>query len=129
MGLDMNFFSDDLDRIMDNVMRVMDRVPAATKAGVKWIINDPMIWSPDSNALYGPVPELRNYFCCTGIIPGFSQSGGLGLMSAQWIIDGEPQYDMFAWDLARFGDWADKKFTKLRVEDQYANRFAIHFPN
>jgi dimethylglycine dehydrogenase len=75
------------------------------------------------------VPELRNYFCCTGIIPGFSQSGGLGLMSAQWIIDGEPQYDMFAWDLARFGDWADKKFTKARVKDQYANRFAIHFPN
>jgi len=110
-------------------MRAMDRVPAAAAAGVKRVINGPMIWSPDSNALYGPVPELRNYFCCTGIIPGFSQSGGLGLMSAQWIIDGEPQYDMFAWDLARFGDWADKKFTKARVQDQYAHRFAIHFPN
>ena len=128
-GFGHELFSDDLDRIMDNVMRAMDRVPAAAQAGVKRIINGPMIWSPDSNALYGPVPELRNYFCCTGIIPGFSQSGGLGLMSAQWIIDGEPQYDMFAWDLARFGDWADKKFTKSRVEDQYANRFAIHFPN
>ena len=122
-------FADDLERIMDNVMRAMGRVPAAAEAGVKRVINGPMIWSPDGNALYGPVPELRNYFCCTGIIPGFSQSGGLGLMSAQWMIDGEPQYDMFSWDLARFGDWADKKFTKARVEDQYANRFAIHFPN
>ena len=36
---------------------------------------------------------------------------------------------MFAWDLARFGDWADKKFTKARVEDQYSHRFKIHFPN
>ncbi|PUB14966.1 GcvT family protein [Yoonia sediminilitoris] len=122
-------FADDLERIMDNVMRAMDRVPAAAEAGVKRVINGPMIWSPDSNALYGPVPELRNYFCCTGIIPGFSQSGGLGLLSAQWIIDGEPQYDMFAWDLARFGDWADKRFTKARVADQYAHRFSIHFPN
>ncbi|MFQ3183997.1 MAG: dimethylglycine dehydrogenase [Alteromonas macleodii] len=128
-GFGHELFSDDLDRIMDNVMRAMDRVPAAAVAGVKRIINGPMIWSPDSNALYGPVPELRNYFCCTGIIPGFSQSGGLGLMSAQWIIEGEPQYDMFAWDLARFGDWANKKFTKARVKDQYANRFAVHFPN
>ncbi len=128
-GFGHELFADDLDRIMDNVMRAMDRVPAAAKAGVKRVINGPMIWSPDSNALYGPVPELRNYFCCTGIIPGFSQSGGLGLMSAQWIIEGEPQYDMFAWDLARFGDWADKKFTKARVADQYAHRFAIHFPN
>ena len=128
-GFGHELFADDLERIMDNVMRAMDRVPAAAEAGVKRVINGPMIWSPDSNALYGPVPELRNYFCCTGIIPGFSQSGGLGLMSAQWIIEGEPQYDMFAWDLARFGDWADKKFTKARVADQYAHRFAIHFPN
>jgi len=72
--------------------------------------------------------EQRNYFCCNGIIPGFSQSGGLGLMSAQWIIHGEPEYDMFAWDMARYGHWANKAFTKARVQDQYANRFKIHFP-
>ena len=122
-------FDDDLDRIMENVMRAIDRVPAAAEAGVKRVINGPMIWSPDSNALFGPVPELRNYFCCNGIIPGFSQSGGLGLLAAQWMIEGEPEWDMFAWDLARFGDWADKAFIKARVRDQYMNRFKIHFPN
>ena len=121
-------FPDDLDRIMDNIMRAMDRVPAAAEVGVKRVINGPMIWSPDSAALYGPVPELKGYFCCNGIIPGFSQSGGLGLMTAQWIIEGEPELDMFPWDLARFGHWADKGFTAARVADQYANRFKIHFP-
>ncbi len=124
-----DLFPDDLDRIMENVIRATERVPVAATAGVKRVINGPMIWSPDSNAIWGPVPELQNYFCCTGIIPGFSQSGGLGLLSAQWMIEGEPQYDMFAWDLARFGDWADKAFTKARVEDAYTHRFAIHFPN
>ncbi len=124
-----DLFPDDLDRIMENVIRATERVPVAATAGVKRVINGPMIWSPDSNAIWGPVPELQNYFCCTGIIPGFSQSGGLGLLSAQWMIEGEPQYDMFAWDLARFGDWADKKFTKARVQDAYTHRFAIHFPN
>ncbi|WP_170479565.1 GcvT family protein [Ruegeria arenilitoris] len=124
-----DLFPDDLDRIMENVIRATERVPVAATAGVKRVINGPMIWSPDSNAIWGPVPELKNYFCCTGIIPGFSQSGGLGLLSAQWMIEGEPQYDMFAWDLARFGDWADEKFTKAKVEDVYTHRFAIHFPN
>ncbi|MCE8526937.1 GcvT family protein [Ruegeria pomeroyi] len=124
-----DLFPDDLDRIMENVIRATERVPVAATAGVKRVINGPMIWSPDSSALWGPVPELRNYFVCGGIIPGFSQSGGLGLLAAQWMIEGEPQYDMFAWDLARFGDWADKKFTKARVQDQYTHRFAIHFPN
>ncbi|MGB3147823.1 MAG: FAD-dependent oxidoreductase, partial [Paracoccaceae bacterium] len=127
-GFGHELFADDLARIEENMMRAIARVPAVGTAGIKRVINGPMIWSPDSAALYGPVPELRNYFCCTGIIPGFSQSGGLGLMSAQWIVEGEPQYDMFAWDLARFGDWADKAFTKARVQDQYANRFKIHFP-
>ena len=122
-------FADDLDRIEENMMRAIDRVPVVGTAGIKRVINGPMIWSPDSNVLYGPHPDLKNYFCCNGIIPGFSQSGGMGLMSAQWMVDGESQYDMFAWDVARFGNWADKAFTKARVGDQYAKRFAIHFPN
>ncbi|MEM6306850.1 MAG: FAD-dependent oxidoreductase, partial [Pseudomonadota bacterium] len=124
-----DLFPDDLERIEDNMMRAIDRVPAVGTAGIKRVINGPMIWSPDSNVLYGPHPDLRNYFCCNGIIPGFSQSGGMGLMAAQWIIEGESQYDMFPWDVARFGPWADKAFTKAKVGDQYANRFAIHFPN
>lgn len=124
-----DLFPDDLDRIEENVLRAIDRVPAVGRAGIKRVINGPMIWSPDANVLFGPHPDLRNYFCCNGIIPGFSQSGGMGLMAAQWMIEGETQWDMFAWDVARFGDWADAAFTRARVRDQYAHRFAIHFPN
>jgi len=128
-GFGHELFADDLERIEDNMMRAIDRVPVVGSAGIKRVINGPMIWSPDSNVLYGPHPDLRNYFCCNGIIPGFSQSGGMGLVAAQWMIEGESQYDMFAWDVARFGKWADEAFTKERVRDQYANRFSIHFPN
>lgn len=122
-------FPDDLERIEENMMNAIERVPAVADAGIKRVINGPMIWSPDSNVLFGPLPELEKYFCCNGIIPGFSQSGGMGLMAAQWMIEGETQYDMFGWDVARFDTWADKAFTKARVEDSYAHRFAIHFPN
>ncbi len=128
-GFGHELFADDLERIEDNMMRAIARVPAVGTAGIKRVINGPMIWSPDSNVLFGPVPERSNYFCCNGIIPGFSQSGGMGLLAADWIVTGESRYDMFAWDVARFGDWADKAFTKARVGDQYANRFKIHFPN
>ena len=128
-GFGHELFADDLERIEDNIMRAIDRVPVVGAAGIKRVINGPMIWSPDSNVLFGPVPELTGYFCCNGIIPGFSQSGGMGLLAAQWIVEGETKYDMFAWDVTRFGHWANKDFTKARVGDQYANRFKIHFPN
>ena len=122
-------FPDDLERIEPNMMRAITRVPAIGEAGIKRVINGPMIWSPDSAALFGPVPELKNYFCCCGIIPGFSQSGGLGKLAAEWMIEGEPSLDMLGWDLARFGQWAGPAFTKARVRDQYTNRFKINFPN
>jgi len=128
-GFGHELFPDDLDRIEENVLRAISRVPVLGGAGIKRVINGPMIWSPDSNALFGPVPELDGYYLCNGIIPGFSQSGGLGELLAEWIITGEPHLDIFSWDLARFGSWADKNFTKSRVKDQYSNRFAIHFPN
>lgn len=125
-----DLFPDDLDRIEPNMLRAIARVPAVGEAGIKRVINGPMIWSPDANVLLGPVPELKGYFTCCGIIPGFSQSGGMGLMVAQWLTGGEMQYDMFGWDVARFGLWAnDRNFVKAKVRDQYANRFAIHFPN
>ena len=127
-GFGHELFADDLERIEENMMRAIERVPAVGEAGIKRVINGPMIWSPDSAALFGPVPERPGYFACCGIIPGFSQSGGLGRLAAEWMIEGEPSMDLFAWDLARFGGWASKAFTKARVADQYAHRFAIHFP-
>ncbi len=119
---------DDLDRISDNLELACDRIPALGSAGVKKVINGPMIWSPDSAALFGPVPGLANYYCCNGIIPGFSQSGGLGLLMAQWVVEGEPELDLFPWDIARYGNWPTKPYTKARALDCYANRFKIHFP-
>ena len=129
LGFGHELLDDDLERIEANITRAIERVPILNEAGIKRVINGPMIWSPDSNVLFGPVPELKNYFCCNGIIPGFSQSGGMGLLAAEWIIEGETKYDMFAWDIARFDTWADKEFTKSRVADQYTKRYSIHFPN
>ena len=119
---------DDLGRIEENIMRACERIPALATAGIKRVINGPMIWSPDGAALFGPVPELKNYYCCNGIIPGFSQSGGLGKLLAEWIVEGETELDMFPWDMARYGDWADKQFAKERALDCYSHRFKIHFP-
>ena len=128
MGFGHELFADDLERIEPNMLRAIDRVPVVGEAGIKRVINGPMIWSPDANALFGPVPELTGYFCCCGIIPGFSQNGGLGKLAAEWMVEGEPSLDLFGWDLARYGAWAGKAFTKARVQDQYAHRFKIHFP-
>lgn len=107
-GFGHELFPDDLKRIEEIVLRAITRVPVAGTAGIKRVINDPMIWSPDANVLFGPVPERRGYFACCGIVPRFSQNSGMGKLAAEWMIEGEPSLDVFAWDMARFGGWADK---------------------
>ncbi|MDA0997040.1 MAG: FAD-binding oxidoreductase, partial [Proteobacteria bacterium] len=77
---------DDLERIEEYMLRAIKVTPCLETAGVKRVVNGPMIWTPDTVALAGPIPELRNYFVATGMIPGFSQSGGLGKALADWIL-------------------------------------------
>ena len=50
---------------------------------------------------------------------GFSQGGGVGLTLAEWMIDGEPSRDVFAMDVARFGDYTNKAYTRLKVRENY----------
>ena len=118
----------DLDRIVENVERAMHRMPCMETAGIKRIVNGPMIWTPDLSPLFGEVPQLRNYFVIGGLIPGFSIGGGLGLMMTEWILDGQPSLDLWPIDVARFGDWVTRDYVLETTADNYETRFRIFFP-
>jgi dimethylglycine dehydrogenase len=47
-----------------------------------------------------------NYWVACGVMAGFSQGGGVGLALAHWMVDGDPGFDVWAMDVARYGDWA-----------------------
>ncbi len=120
---------DDLERMEANFETACDRMPALGRAGVKRVINGPMIFSPDLGPLLGPHPDLRNYFCACGVMTGFNQAGGIGRTIAEWIIAGEPEMDLNFWDVARYGKWASKKFTFERTKYYYENRQERPFPH
>ncbi|TXH34465.1 MAG: FAD-dependent oxidoreductase [Rhodospirillaceae bacterium] len=119
----------DLDRITDAMAVAMERYPCLADGGIKRIINGPMIFAPDGNPIIGPVRGLRNYFVATGVMAGFSQAGGVGLAVAQWVIDGEPGMDVFAMDVARFGDHVNKSYVLEKTMENYRRRFTITCPN
>lgn len=119
---------DDLTRISENLDQAIARLPCLATAGIKRVVNGPMIFSPDLGPLLGPHPELTNYFCACGVMTGFNQGGGVGRMVTEWIIDGEPSLDMSCWDVARFYPWATKPFTLARTRYFYENRDARVYP-
>jgi dimethylglycine dehydrogenase len=120
---------DNLDKITDSIEFAYRRFPALEKAGVKTVIHGPFTFAPDGNPLVGPVPGLRNYWSACGVMAGFSQGGGVGLTLAQWMIDGEPERDVFAMDVARFGSWTSPGYTLPKVIENYQTRFSVTYPN
>jgi len=120
---------DDFDKIEASVDFAYRRFPALGRAGVKSVIHGPFTFAPDGNPLVGPVPGLRNYWSACGVMAGFSQGGGVGLMLAQWMVEGECERDVSAMDVARFGDWITPGYTLPKVIENYQKRFSVAYPN
>jgi dimethylglycine dehydrogenase len=119
----------DLDRITPELMVAFQHYPAMATVGIKRVVNGPFTFAPDGNPLVGPVPGLRNFWVACGVMAGLSQGGGVGLALAAWMTEGDPGMDIWAMDVARFGDYATIGYTNAKVRENYARRFRITFPN
>lgn len=119
----------DLERIAEPLSLVMKRMPALGRAGIKRIVNGGMVFAPDGNPIIGPLPGQPTAFVAAGVMAGFSQGGGVGLAVARWIIDGEPGMDVFAMDVARFGDYANRAYVLEKTRENYQRRFILPCPN
>jgi dimethylglycine dehydrogenase len=119
----------DIDRIAPSLEVGFRHFPAFERAGIKQIINGPFTFAPDGNPLVGPVRGLKNYWLACGVMAGFSQAGGVGLALSNWMVEGDPGFDVWAMDVARYGDWTTMAFTNAKVRENYSRRFQITFPN
>ena len=119
----------DIDRIAPSLEVGFRHFPAFQNTGIKQIINGPFTFAPDGNPLIGPVRGLPGFWVACGVMAGFSQGGGVGLGLSNWMIHGDPGADIFAMDVARYGDWTSMAYTNAKVRENYSRRFSIRFPN
>jgi dimethylglycine dehydrogenase len=119
----------DLDRISPELERGFAHFPAVGRAGIKKFVNGPFTFSPDGNPLVGPIKGMRGMWSACAVMAGLSQGGGVGLSLANWIVHGDPGADIWAMDVARYGDFATLAYTNAKVRENYSRRFRITFPN
>jgi len=119
----------DLERIAPSLEVGFKHFPRLGEVGIRKIVNGPFTFAPDGNPLVGPVPGLRNFWVACGVMAGFSQGGGVGLALAHWMVDGDPGADIWGMDVARYGEWATRRYTNVKVRENYSRRFRIRFPN
>ena len=125
----MRLLTPDLERFADRIELAQQRMPALATSGIARVINGPFTFAPDGNPLIGPVPGIPNYWVACAVMAGFCQAGGVGLCLAQWILNGEPEMDVYAMDVARFGGFATKDYTYLKSQENYRRRFMLTYPN
>jgi dimethylglycine dehydrogenase len=122
-------FPDDLDRLEWYLNDAIERVPILGTAGLSKMINGPIPYAPDGNPLIGPMPGVQNAFEACVFTFGICQAGGAGKALAEWVTEGETEWDMWSCDPRRYTTFAsDKTYCVDKGVEIYGHEYAMHFP-
>ncbi len=122
-------YSDDLDRLEWYIEDAVARVPILGTVDVNKVINGPIPYTPDGNPLVGPVPGVPGAFEACVFTFGIAQAGGAGKVLAEWVVEGETEWDMWSCDPRRFMTCADQSYADRKGVEVYSNEYAMHFPH
>ncbi len=121
-------YPDDLGRLEWYIEHACARVPLLGSVGVQRVVNGPIPYTPDGNPLVGPAPGLRNFYECCVFSFGIVQAGGAGKLMADWIVEGEPEWDIWSLDPRRYTDFVTQSYTTAKAVELYQNEYAIGYP-
>ncbi len=121
-------YPDDLERLEWYIEDAMARVPLLGTAGVGRVINGPIPYAPDGLPLMGPMPGVPNAYEACVFTFGITQGGGAGKVMAEWITEGQTEWDMWACDPRRFTDYTDQDYCDQKAREVYGHEYAMHFP-
>jgi 4-methylaminobutanoate oxidase (formaldehyde-forming) len=124
-----HLFNPNMDRLEEVFLPAAHRLPLLNDLGVRTIVNGPIPISPDGEPVMGPVPGLENFFVACAFTSGIAASGGVGKAAANWITEGDPGLDLWAFDLRRFGPMhAGHSLLHDRAVESYTKYYDIHWP-
>ena len=124
-----DLFPLDLERIEEEYMSMIHRIPSSESVGLKDDFNGPICYTPDGNPLVGPAPGLRNMWLAEGFSFGITAAGGTGKYLAQMMVEGEAEIDMASLDPKRYGSWMTTEYAARKNEECYSHVFILHHPD
>ncbi len=124
-----DLFPLDLERIEEEYMSMIHRIPSSETVGLKDDFNGPICYTPDGNPLVGPAPGLRNMWLAEGFSFGITAAGGTGYYLAQLMVAGEAEIDMASLDPKRYGSWMTTEYAMRKNEECYSHVYILHHPD
>ena len=123
-------FPENLEHFEPYLEASLKRVPVLEKAGIRKFFSGPESFTPDTNTLLGEVPEVRNLFACCGLNSiGIGSGGGVGKVTAEWMMTGHINEDLFIYDIKRFQKFhSNIDFIKERITETLGDLYGMHWP-
>ena len=123
-------FPDDFDHFEPYLEKSFQRLPLLETAGIRKFFSGPESFTPDTQYLLGETEEVNNLFTCCGFNSiGIASSGGAGRVTAEWMINGHMNEDLFSLDVKRFQKFhSSKKFIMERVTETLGDLYGMHWP-
>ena len=101
-------------------------MPILATAGLSKVINGPIPYTPDGNPLIGPMPGVENAFEACVFTFGIAQAGGAGKVLAEWVTEGQTEWDMWSCDPRRFTAFAaEPDYCVAKGMEVYGHEYAI----
>ncbi len=121
---------EDFDHFQPVLEKAIERLPLLESAGIHTFFNGPESFTPDDRYLLGPAPEVENFFVAAGFNSvGIQSAGGAGKALAEWIVGGEPPFDLWDVDIRRMEPFqGNRTYLKNRVTETLGLLYADHFP-
>jgi len=123
-------FPENFEHFEPYLEKSMIRFPVLEKVGIRKFFAGPESFTPDTNSLLGEVPEVKNLFVSCGLNSiGIGSGGGVGKVTAEWLITGHINEDIFNYDIKRFQKFhSELGFIKDRITESLGDLYGMHWP-
>ncbi len=123
-------FPENFEHFEPYLEKSIKRFPLLETAGIRKFFAGPESFTPDTNSLLGEVPEIKNLFVSCGLNSiGIGSGGGVGKVTAEWLMTGHVNEDIFNYDIKRFQNFhSDLGFIKDRITESLGDLYGMHWP-
>ena len=128
-GFEAKLLPEEWDRMEELFANAIRRVPAMESAEVKMFFNGPEAFTPDADFLLGETDVRGFWVAAGGCAHGLAGAGGIGKVMGEWIVDGQPEWDVWPLHLRRFGrQYGSQTYTLARSYEALSQYYDIKYP-
>jgi glycine cleavage system aminomethyltransferase T/glycine/D-amino acid oxidase-like deaminating enzyme len=120
---------EDWERMEEIQANSIERVPIMETQPVKKFFNGPEAFTPDAEFILGE-SDVPGFFVAGGFCAhGLAGAGGVGKVMAEWIVDGQPEWDLWHMDIRRFSrHYRSQRYALARAYEALSKYYDIKYP-